>query len=107
MQISSPEVKAIYEEIKYWTAIGGLFFGVFKIVNWFKDLKTNDLLNIHTSVTELKAELKTQTSAIVTELQAQRSDFKTYFLFQQPKVRAARAGKRKKTPKSYKKGLTK
>lgn len=93
MQVSQPAdvsrlLSNIYTEVKFWIpAISGLW-GIFKIVEWVKRIKTNDLHHIQLGLdelrkdvdkqtTQLNANMKDQTDAIVNELKESRSDMRT------------------------------
>ena len=63
----------------------GLFYGVFKVINWLK----STLIRLDTNVVELKKsmdehigglreDIKLQTSTLATALQEQRADFRTF-----------------------------
>lgn len=60
-----PYVAKLYVEAKYWLAIGGFFFGLFKGVSWVKSIKTNDLAHIQVGVEELNKKVVEQTSSFV------------------------------------------
>lgn len=75
----------LYPEVKFWLSVGGIFWMAFKGFTWVKAIRDNDLPQIQTGLDDVKkgmesvyTELKTQTSAVVSELQNLRLDFRTY-----------------------------
>lgn len=86
-----PYLEQLYAESKFWLTLGGLLWAVFKGLNWVKELKTNDLAHLKTSVDGLKTELNFQTEALnkgfekqtqslVGELKELRQDFRSYLV---------------------------
>lgn len=70
----------LYEESKFWLALGGGLWSVFKGINWVKAIRTNDLHHIQLGVNDLKTGLETQTTAVVNELREMRNDFRTFYV---------------------------
>lgn len=66
----------IYDQFKAWVFIGGVFFGIFKGLNWIKTLRTNDLVHIQLGVEELKKEMITQTVSFVGSMDKNTSEIK-------------------------------
>ena len=91
----------IYPEVRWWCSVGGVFFVLYKAVDWIKSIKTNDLANVQVGVVDIKDsldkvhdEVKGQTTAVCTELKEMRQEFRTYFA---PMIAtSARSRKRKK-----------
>lgn len=76
----------IYQEAKFWGPFIAFLWGVFKVVDWVKQLKTNDLHHIQLGINNFSDELKNQTvtlssnqKAVIDELKAMREDFRTYY----------------------------
>ncbi len=69
----------LYTEGKFWLSIGGIFFGIYKVIDWFKSLKTNDLAHIQSGVNDLNTKIDHQTVQICDELKGLRSELRTYF----------------------------
>lgn len=78
----------VYNEIKFWAPFAGGLWGLFKIVEWVKRIKTNDLHHLQLGLDELRkdvadqtvqinANLKDQTTAIVGELKELRGDMRS------------------------------
>jgi hypothetical protein len=66
--------------------IGGLLFGVFKVINWVKtklssiDSNVVELRNsMDANFTGLRDDIKAQTNTIATALSEQRQDFRTFY----------------------------
>jgi hypothetical protein len=68
----------VYNEVKFWSLIGGGIWSSFKVIEWFKTLKTNDLHHVQMGIDDLKALMLDQTTSIVNELKELRSDFRSY-----------------------------
>ena len=101
MQANSTLFHQLYPEVRWWASVGGVFWILFKAVNWFKAIRENDLVHVQSGINDVKSgvetvhtELKNQTSAVVKELQEMRLDFRTYFSPTQ--IVRAKARKRKK-----------
>ena len=96
------EVKAIYEEAKFWSIMAGAVITAYKGFQWVKDIREKDLVTIQGKIDGLHTELGNQTSAIVkatdantNELKELRNDMRTLII--QPQLaRAAKASRRKK-----------
>lgn len=108
MLAQAPNTKylvSLYEEFKFWGPAVGAIYGFWKIVDWFKLLKTNDLRHIQAGVTDLKDELSKQTKTIcdamatnTDQIKELRSDIKTLTaaFIAPPRAKAAKAARRKK-----------
>lgn len=83
-------VLEIYGLLKIWIPILGGAWGIFKVINWVKDIRNKDLIELKCSVDELKVEfgtkvdslkeeVKVQTTEIVGQLKEMRSDFRTFY----------------------------
>jgi hypothetical protein len=99
---STQYLPILYNEFKFWSAVSGAFWLVFKGVTWVKEIRTNDLVHIQAGVDSLKKEISDQTGSIVKsmvdntqELKELRRDLFNAFVAP-PRARAARAAKRKK-----------
>ena len=103
MQITqTSDIKAIYEEGKFWSLIAGAVIAVYKAFQWVKDIREKDLVTIQGKIDGLHGELGKQTDAIVKATEANthelvelRNDMRTLII--QPQLaRAAKASRRKK-----------
>ena len=86
MQLHSPDLfVSIYNEVKFWSAAIGGSWVVFKLFEWFKTLKTNDLAHIQAGIDTLSEKVQEQTAlmtkaineqkdVLVSELRELRSD---------------------------------
>jgi hypothetical protein len=111
---------AIYEIAKVWLPILGVIWSAYKGVNWIKEIRDKDFVNLtssvsslNTHITGLRDELKQQTAAFTgavsmqttglrDELKELRSDLRTFYVPSNP--RPARAKKEIKPVKSPRKG---
>lgn len=81
-------IAKFYPELKFWGSIGGVFWLLFKGVQWLKTIKTNDLEHIHQGIEQMGTDLKAQTimlvetqkensTAIIGELKELRADMRS------------------------------
>lgn len=86
---STPLMRELYDQTKIWVFIGSVCFGGFKLLQWFKTLKSQDLKEIRTGLVSLHTEMKegfaslrnetqSQTTSVVNELKELRADFRAY-----------------------------
>ena len=103
MQITqTSDIKAIYEEGKFWVGFATAIIGGYKAFNWIKGIREKDIVDVKQKIDDLHTELGSQTSAIVkatelntNELKELRMDIRTLII--QPQLaRAAKASRRKK-----------
>lgn len=110
---NTPELlERVYTEGKFWIALTGFLWAVFKGTNWIKEIKEKDLPKMQSTIEKVSAELKEQAAAaaasakehtttvvngfkeqtaqLVRELQEQRQDFRAFYM---PQVAQARATK--------------
>lgn len=115
---NTPElVERVYTEGKFWIALSGFLWAVFKGTNWIKEIKEKDLPKMQTTIEKVSAELKEQsvsaavsakehtitivngfkeqTAQLVRELQEQRQDFRAFYMPQVAQARAAKPRTRK------------
>lgn len=71
-------VGQLYELVKYWGPIVAFGVAVYKASSWVKD-KGQAAEDIQSSVTTLDANVRAQTTQIVTELRELRSDIRTFY----------------------------
>jgi len=58
MQAPNLEIsRQFYTEFKFWGPVIGAIWSVFKIVDWVKALKTNDLTHIQEGITNFNRQL--------------------------------------------------
>ena len=96
------EIKAIYEEGKFWSIVATSIVALYKAFQWVKDIREKDLVTIQGKIDGLHTELGSQTTAIVkatdantNEIKELRNDMRTLII--QPQLaRAAKASRRKK-----------
>lgn len=82
----------VYDESKFWIALCGGLWSVFKGINWIKTIRTNDLHHIQLGVNDLKTSLDSQTHSIVTELRELRNDFRTLYVRPSSRRRSSKRG---------------
>jgi hypothetical protein len=93
MQIDTMQlVHMLYDESKFWLALGGFFWSLFKGISWIKAIRTNDLHHIQLGVNEINASLTKQTDSLLRELGELRNDFRTFY----PVRRSPRRSPRRK-----------
>lgn len=68
-------LSVLYEFVKFWLPIGGLFLGVYKGWEWVK----TSINDIKTDVKDVKTGISTQTTALISEIKEQRQDFRAFF----------------------------
>lgn len=94
-------LQQLYNEGKFWIAIVGFLWAIFRGVSWVKSIKTNDLAHLKTGMEDVKTELKTQTNSIVDAVKDNTNEMKELrhvlitALISPPKAVAARARKKK------------
>lgn len=77
MQINSIQLaELIYNESKFWIALAGGLWSVFKGIDWIKSIRTNDLHHIQLGVDNLGVKIDGQTRDIVNELKEMRQDIR-------------------------------
>lgn len=79
MQTNSIQLaQTIYNEGKFWAALGGALWSVFKAIAWVRSIKENDLHHLQTGVNDMKDGLNRQTELVVGELKELRADFRSF-----------------------------
>lgn len=92
-------IQTAYAVGKTVVGLGGLIVGGYKVVQWFKELRTQDLKQLHDGVARVEVGMKEQTAALVGELRELRSDFRTFYIPQGVQKKAPPRKALKKTPK--------
>lgn len=71
-------ISQLYEALKYWGPVVAFGVAIYKASSWVKD-KGQAAGHIQSSVTTLDANVRAQTTQIVTELRELRSDIRTFY----------------------------
>lgn len=66
----------IYDQVKYWIFVGGVFFALFEGIRWVKAIKTNDLAHIHSEVGEIKKEINDQTTSFIAAIEKNTNEIR-------------------------------
>lgn len=104
---------AVYNELKFWGALFGVIWSIFKAAKWIKEIREVDLANLQKTLNDqaetsekrmetLSASAREQTEQIVTgfrqntsdivrELSELRQDFRTFYISPQPQMAPALA----------------